>query len=421
MSNRPGYAIQEYHDTRKVMEQLNALIKMPIRGIKKEAMEKYLDYYETKCQKSKEMIQEAMNYIPGGVQHNLAFNYPFPLVMTKAEGAYLYDIDGNKYIDFLQAGGPTVLGSNPPKIREKVKELLDTCGPVTGLFHEYELKLAKLVCDTYPGVEFFRALNSGTEACMAAARIARCATGHKNIVKMGGAYHGWSDQLSYGLRVPGRRSFGSHGIPKNIFKYTQYDFPKKVQELCKKYGALLIFDEVVTGFRLGPDGAQGYFGIVPDLTVFGKVIAGGYPSAGAIAGLKKWQKYLAGGLDTKKEGEKKVHKAHVGGTLAANPLSSLAGYYTVKEIIDSNACEKAGAMGDRLTKGLQALIKKYNLPFVAYNQGSICHLETVGTMRNSRNHALLNQSAEILANSSYSERDDGAAENDAENGSRLHG
>ena len=390
MSNRPGYAIQEYHDTRKVMDQLNALIKMPIRGIKKEAMEKYLDYYETKCQKSKEMIQEAMNYIPGGVQHNLAFNYPFPLVMTKAEGAYLYDIDGNKYID-------------------------------TGLFHEYELKLAKLVCDTYPGVEFFRALNSGTEACMAAARIARCATGHKNIVKMGGAYHGWSDQLSYGLRVPGRRSFGSHGIPKNIFKYTQeffpndikslkrvlrrnvlrggtaavymepvgpesgtrpldYDFPKKVQELCKKYGALLIFDEVVTGFRLGPDGAQGYFGIVPDLTVFGKVIAGGYPSAGAIAGLKKWQKYLAGGLDTKKEGEKKVHKAHVGGTLAANPLSSLAGYYTVKEIIETNACEKAGAMGDRLTKGLQALIKKYNLPFVAYNQGSICHLETVGTM-----------------------------------------
>ena len=97
MSNRPGYAIQEYHDTRKVMDQLNALIKMPIRGIKKEAMEKYLDYYETKCQKSKEMIQEAMNYIPGGVQHNLAFNYPFPLVMTKAEGAYLYDIDGNKF------------------------------------------------------------------------------------------------------------------------------------------------------------------------------------------------------------------------------------------------------------------------------------------------------------------------------------
>ena len=125
MSNRPGYAIQEYHDTRKVMDQLNALIKMPIRGIKKEAMEKYLDYYETKCQKSKAMIQEAMNYIPGGVQHNLAFNYPFPLVMTKAEGAYLYDIDGNQYIDFLQAGGPTVLGSNPPKIREKVKELLE--------------------------------------------------------------------------------------------------------------------------------------------------------------------------------------------------------------------------------------------------------------------------------------------------------
>ena len=92
MSNRPGYAIQEYHDTRKVMDQLNALIKMPIRGIKKEAMEKYLDYYETKCQKSKEMIQEAMNYIPGGVQHNLAFNYPFPLVMTKAQRVLIFTI-----------------------------------------------------------------------------------------------------------------------------------------------------------------------------------------------------------------------------------------------------------------------------------------------------------------------------------------
>ncbi len=107
------------------------------------------------------MIQEAKKYIPGGVQHNLAFNHPFPLVFTKAEGAYLEDLDGNRYFDFLQAGGPTVLGSNPPEVREKVIELLNTCGPSTGLFHEYEYHIAKLVTELIPSVTWLRLLNSG--------------------------------------------------------------------------------------------------------------------------------------------------------------------------------------------------------------------------------------------------------------------
>ena len=113
------------------------------------------------------------------MQHNLAFNHPFPLVFTKAEGAYLYDVDGNKYYDFLQAGGPTVLGSNPKVVRDQVIELLNTCGPSTGLFHEFEYKLAKKVCDSVPNVEMFRMLNSGSEACMAAVRVARLATKNK--------------------------------------------------------------------------------------------------------------------------------------------------------------------------------------------------------------------------------------------------
>jgi len=139
---------------------------------------------------------------------------------------------------------------------------------------------------------------------------------------------------------------------------------------------LLIFDEVVTAFRVGPSGAQGYFGVSPDLTVFGKVVAGGYPSAGGLGGKKEYMKYLAAGI---KGGEK--HKtALVGGTMAANPLSCAAGYYTICEIERTGAAQKAGRMGDRLTKGLQELIRKYELPFVAYNQGSIVHLETVGTM-----------------------------------------
>lgn len=414
---KPGFAIQAYHDTAAVYEQLDRLVSQPMRPLQASALQKYLRYYEERCPRSKAMIDEAAQYIPGGVQHNLAFNYPHPLVFTKAEGAYLHDLDGNQYIDFLQAGGPTVLGSNPPVIREQVEDLLRTCGPVTGLFHEYEMKLARFIVERVPGVDMFRMLGSGTESCMAAIRLARLATGKKQVIKLGGAYHGWSDQLSYGLRIPGTRWFEAHGIPRNIFKYTSevfpndiealesrlrfnrlrggtaavmiepmgpesgtrplaYDYNAQVRELCDRYGALLVFDEVVTGFRIGISGAQGYFGVTPDLTVFGKVVAGGYPAAGGLGGKKQYMEYLAGGIG----GGKHKKKVHVGGTLAANPLSSAAGYFTLKEIERTRACEKAGRAGDRLTRGLQQLIQQYNLPYVAYNQGSICHLETSGTM-----------------------------------------
>ena len=416
MDNR--FAISEYHDAAAVTKQLDELIKKPPYIIAPEKLKEYEDeYYGKKCQKSKAMIDEAMNYIPGGVQHNLAFNYPFPLVFTKADGAKLYDIDGNEYYDFLQAGGPTVLGSNPKVVRDQVIDCLNTCGPSTGLFHEFEYRLAKKICDSVPNVQMFRMLNSGSEACMVAIRIARLATKKKNIVKMGGAYHGWSDQLAYGIRVPGSKFTQAHGVPLYIFRHTQEFFPndldslervlrrnqfhggtaavmiepvgpesgtrpldkdfnKGVERLCRKYGALLIFDEVVTGFRIGMAGAQGYFGVSPDLTIFGKVIAGGYPGAGGVGGKKEYMKYLSAGIQT---GDK-VHKALVGGTMAGTPISCVAGYYTLEEIEKQNACQKAGQMGDRITKGLQEIIKRRNLPFVAFNQGSICHLETLGTM-----------------------------------------
>ncbi len=394
---------------------MDTLLSQPIRSIQKNAMKGYLNYFETKCQKSKQMINQAMEYIPGGVQHNLAFNHPFPLVFTGANGAYLTDLDGNEYIDFLQAGGCTILGSNPEAVRKQVFDLLETCGPVTGLFHEYELKLAEKVAEHMPHVEMLRMLGSGTEADMAAIRVARLATKKKNIVKMGGAYHGWSDQLAYGIRLPGTKHLESHGVTRNCFKYTQeffpnrikslkkilkrnrlrggtaavfmepigpesgtrpldMDFNKKVRELCTKYGALLVFDEVVTGFRIGLSGAQGYYNVDPDLTVLGKVIGGGYPSAGALGGKKEYMKYLGAGIES---GSK---KALVGGTLAANPLTALAGYFTICEIERTDALTKAGRAGDRLTKGLQGLIEKYKLPFVAFNQGPVCHLETVATM-----------------------------------------
>lgn len=403
---------------RAITAELEGLIKQPIYSVSPAALARYeSDYFGVKCQQSYCMIEEAKQVIPGGVQHNLAFNHPFPLVFTKADGAYLYDLDGNRYFDFLQAGGPTVLGSNPPSVRDKVIELLNDCGPSTGLFHEYEYKLAKLVTEQMPSVFWLRMLNSGSEACMAALRVARLATGKKHILKMGGAYHGWSDQCAYGIRVPGSKFTQAHGVPRSMFKYIDEFFPgdladlekklraKKrlggtaavmiepvgpesgtrpisveflqgVESLCREYGALLVFDEVVTAFRLSQHGAQGLFGIDPDLTVFGKVIAGGYPGAGALGGKPEFMKYLSAGI----AGGGKVKKALVGGTMAATPLSALAGYHTLKEIVETGACQTANAMGDRLTRGLKELIKQHDLPFVAFNQGSICHLETVGTM-----------------------------------------
>jgi len=417
------FSISNYPDAREIDRQLDVLISKPVYSVSPAALKVYEEeYYGKKCVKSKAMIEDAKNVIPGGVQHNLAFNYPFPLVFTKAEGPYLYDLDGNRYYDFLQAGGPTVLGSNPIEVRSKVIELLNDCGPCTGLFHEYEYKLARKISDNFKTVEMFRMLGSGTEACMASIRVARLATKKKNIIKMGGAYHGWSDQLAYGIRIPGSKGTQAHGVPNYVFRHIQEFFPndlkalertlrrnqlhggtaavmmeplgpesgttpvdmnfnKGVEALCRKFGALLIFDEVVTGFRVGMAGAQGYFDVSPDLTVFGKVVAGGYPGAGGLGGRRQYMEYLAAGI----AGGPKHKKALVGGTMAANPLSCVAGYFTLCEIERTNASQKAGEIGDRLTAGLQVLIKKYDLPFVAFNQGSICHLETVGTTHYSLN------------------------------------
>ena len=411
-----GEAISQWHDTDALYERLNALLKAPIRPIARARMAEVLAYFEEKCRGSKQLAQEAAKFIPGGVQHNLAFNYPFPLAVNRADGPYLWDVDGNRYIDFLQAGGPTLLGSNYKPVRDQVTELLDHCGPVTGLFHEYESKLAALVNQFMPAIEMFRMLGSGTEAVMGAVRLGGAFTGQKWIIKIGGAYHGWSDQLVYGMRIPGTGRREAVGIPRASTARTQecrpndldalrrklrlnrfrggtaavllepvgpesgtrpvhFDYNRQVRQLCDEFGALLIFDEVVTGFRLGMGGAQGYFGVKPDLTILGKCLAGGYPMAGAIGGRKEIMALLAGGI-----GGSSSKRVFVGGTLSANPLSCVAGYYALQEMARTNAPYLAGRAGDRLCRGLSEIIDRLGLPYVAYNQGSIVHLETSGVL-----------------------------------------
>jgi glutamate-1-semialdehyde 2,1-aminomutase len=411
----PGYAISEWHDTDEIYRRLKNLIGQPMRPIRRDRMQSFLAYFDEKCVRSKALTDEAKHFIPGGVQHNLAFNYPFPLAVEKAEGAFMWDADGNRYIDFLQAGGPTVLGSNYAPLREKVNEVIRACGPVTGLFHEYELKLAQLINRFMPAVEMFRMLGSGTEGVMAAVRAARAYTGKKKVIKVGGAYHGWSDSMVYGLHVPGTGRLEATGIPRGASANTQefypndlaalrrlmalnrlrggtaaviveplgpesgtrpvpFDFNRSVRALCDEFGALLIFDEVVTGFRLGMGGAQGYFGVKPDLTVFGKCVTGGYPMAGGVGGRRDVVERFAAGIGGIGE------RAYIGGTLSANPLSCVAGYHALLEMERTNAPVLAGKAGDRLTRGLNRIIEKYHLPFVAYNQGSIVHLETSAVM-----------------------------------------
>ena len=226
--NEQQYAISEYLNVDEVYERLDKLISQPIRPVRREKMQAYLDYFETKCKRSKELNDEACQIIPGGVQHNLAFNYPFPIAVEKADGAYLWDVDGNRYIDFLQAGGPTMLGSNYAPVREKVFEMLNLCGPVTGLFHEYELKLAQLIQRFMPSIEMFRMLGSGTESVMAAICAARTFTKKKYVIKVGGAYHGWSDQMVYGLHVPGTGRMEAKGIPRGANSATQEFYPNNL-------------------------------------------------------------------------------------------------------------------------------------------------------------------------------------------------
>src|SRR5450830_262010 len=398
-------AISEWPDVDTLYRRFDELVKQPMRPIRPQAMQHVMRYFDERCKKSKQMSEQAKKVIPGGVQHNLAFNHPFPLAFSQAQGAHLTDVDGNRYIDFLQAGGPTLLGSNHPVVREKVNTVLD----------EYEIKLAELVCKHMPGVDMVRLLGSGTEAVMGAVRLARAYTNRKWVIKIGGAYHGWSDQLVYGMRLPSTGRMEAIGIPRGATANTQEcnpndldalrrklqlnrlrggtaavmleplgpesgtrpvhpDYNRQVRALCDEFGALMIFDEVVTGFRLGMGGAQAYFNVKPDITVLGKCLAGGYPMAGAIGGRREVMMLLVGGIGTTSK------RAFVGGTLSANPLSCVAGYHALLEAQRTDAAGKAGRAGDRIRKGLEQIIERLGLPYVAYNMGSIVHLQTAGVL-----------------------------------------
>lgn len=381
------------------------------KHLKRSAVEAYMNFFDTKCAGSKAVSKTAKEWIPGGVQHNLANSYPFPLAMERAEGPYLYDVDGNRYIDLLCAGGPIILGNNHPAVRDAVTGFLSHSGPITGLYHPYEAEFAELVCKYVPSVEKYRALGSGTEADMVAIRLARAYTGKKHIIRIMGGYHGWSDQLVYSYNGETAMKAGitlecfenTHAIPVNdidalkecIAKYendggvaafiieaigqdsgivpTTKEYHREAERICRENGMLLIYDEVVTGFRLGMGGAQEVFGTSPDLTVFGKIIGAGFGCSGGLGGRAEIMNMLAAGISA--ESEKMVK---VGGTVSANPLTALAGITVLKELVKEDVHTKLNEAADYLTQGIADLAEKYDVPALVFNHGSILHVDTHG-------------------------------------------
>lgn len=384
------------------------------KHLKRSAVEHYMKVFDEKCRLSKVETEKATHLVPGGIQHNLANNHPFPIAIDRAEGAYLYDIDGNRYIDLLCAGGPVILGNNYPTIRDAAVKLIQEKGPLTGLYSVYERELAETICKYYPSVEMVRMLGSGTEADIIAIRLARAYTGKKHIIRIAGGYHGWSDQLVYNATSKPEACGMLRGIPQECFQNTHpvpvndlealeaeilrhqedggvaafimeaigqdsgavptsKEYHVEAEKLCRKYGMLLIYDEVVTGFRLGMGGAQSVFGTKPDLTVFGKIIGGGFAAAGALGGRRDVMDLLAAGISAAS-----ANKVKVGGTLSANPLTMLAGLTAIRTLEQTDAHRRLAEASERFMRGVADITERYQVPAILFNHQSILHIDVGG-------------------------------------------
>lgn len=306
--------------------------------------------------KSERLFQEALTCIPGGVNSPVrAFGSvgAVPRFMEKAQGSYMTDVDGRTYVDFVGSWGPMILGHNHPRVREAVLKACEK-GLSFGAATEAEVDMARLICQMVPSIEMVRMVNSGTEAVMSAVRAARGFTGRDKIIKFAGCYHGHSDAMlvKAGSGVMTAGVPDSAGVPGGCSQDTltaiyndmqsvealfeawkgeigavilepvganmgvvppAEGFLSRLRKLCTDNGALLIFDEVITGFRLGRDGAQGYYGVTPDLTTFGKIIGGGMP-VGAYGGRRDVMELIA-----------PTGPVYQAGTLSGNPVAMAAG------------------------------------------------------------------------------------------------
>ncbi len=335
-------------------------------------------------ERSERLFKRALHSIPGGVNSPVRAGKSVgidPLFITKGDGCYLWDADGKRYIDYVCSWGPMILGHCHPQVIRAVEERLYK-GTSYGAPTELEVQLAEKIIDMVPSVEMVRMVNSGTEAVMSAVRLARGVTGRDKLIKFDGCYHGHADSLlvSAGSGVATLGIPGSPGVPKDLAMHTislsfnnldevarafdmhgpdiaalivepipanmgvilpDEDFLKGLRDITLDNGTLLIFDEVISGFRVAPGGAQEVYGILPDLTCLGKIIGGGLP-VGAYGGRREIMGRVA------PEGD--IYQA---GTLSGNPLAMAAGLATLEILKDSDIYRRLEEKGNALFSGLK--------------------------------------------------------------------
>lgn len=353
-------------------------------------------------QRSEQLFERAQLSIPGGVNSPVrAFKAVggTPRFIQKADGPYIYDVDGKQYIDYVQSWGPMVLGHNNDKIREAVIHAAAS-GLSFGAPTEAEIIMAEKVRELVPSMEMVRMVNSGTEATMSAIRLARGYTGRNKLVKFEGCYHGHADSLlvkagsgALTLGVP-----SSPGVPADVAQHTltvEYNnldsvkqvfaevgediaciivepvagnmncippvegFLQGLRDICDEHGAVLIFDEVMTGFRVSRGGAQERYGITPDLTCLGKVIGGGMP-VGAFGGKKSILTHIA-----------PTGPIYQAGTLSGNPIAMAAGLAALQQIGEPGLYDSIFDNTKALVEGFQAIADEHGIPFTTNHAGSM--------------------------------------------------
>ena len=352
--------------------------------------------------KSEALFERAQTRIPGGVNSPVrAFKAVggTPRFMERSDGAYIFDADGNKYIDYVLSWGPMIMGHNHPQVRDAVVQTARD-GLSFGCPTEIEIELAERLCDLVPSLEQVRMTSSGTEATMSAIRLARGATGRDKIIKFEGCYHGHSDSLLI-KAGSGALTFGvpsSPGVPDVLAQHTvtlpfndldalkeafdqlgneiacvitepvtgnmncilpEPGYLEGMRELCTKHGAILIFDEVMTGFRFGTHCAQGHLGIDPDLTCLGKVIGGGMP-VGAFGGKKDIMAHIS-----------PLGPVYQAGTLSGNPVAMASGLATLDIISQPNFYDDLFRHTTELCEGMQQVADEAGIPFTTNHMGSM--------------------------------------------------
>ncbi|CCK80047.1 glutamate-1-semialdehyde 2,1-aminomutase [Desulfobacula toluolica] len=352
--------------------------------------------------KSENLFKQALDLIPGGVNSPVRACGSVggrPVFIEKGNQSRVYDADANEYIDYVLSWGPLILGHRPPCVIKALKKVIET-GTSFGAPTELETDLARLVVELVPSVEKIRMVNSGTEATMSAVRLARGYTGRDVIIKFDGCYHGHADTLlvAAGSGIATLNIPGSPGIPKSVIsntlslKFNDIDgfvkimeekgdkvacvivepvagnmgmvppvkgFLETLREVTSKFGSLLIFDEVMTGFRVARGSAQGLFGITPDLSCFGKIIGGGLP-VGAYGGRKEIMDHIA-----------PVGTVYQAGTLSGNPLAMAAGIATLTELKKKGVYKALDDKTEKLMTGLQSAADDNNISLKTGHIGSM--------------------------------------------------